>query len=226
MYDQTEVTALRPRARPGTKQAEKADETRRQLLEATILCLAEDGFSNTTMTSISRRAKISRGAMQYHFESMLDLLKATAEYIQQGRLDQLGTLADRFDTAPDHPDRFVHRVDDLWRFVRSPASIAFFELSVASRTDETLAAVMRPAHEHFRREWVRTALEAFPEWKGRPLELELACSFAQTLLEGLAMREITHQSDPAVTEALRGYLADRISDIFDLGDRHAVKLHP
>ena len=101
----------------------------------------------------------------------------------------------------------------------SSTNIAFFELSVAARTDETLGQVMRLAQDTFWEEWVRVTLEVFPEWRGRRKDLEFACTLAQTLLEGLAFRELTHQGYPEQSKALRAYLSDRIRDIFELGDR-------
>ena len=215
---QTEI--VRPRARLGTMQAEKADETHRQLLEAAVFCLAETGFANTTMTSISRRAGISRGAMQYHFENMKDVLGATADFIQNTRLARLVSPSDDLKGHENDADRFVQRVDVLWEFLTSPTNIAFFELSVASRNDGALAQILGPANERFWQVWMRVALDTYPEWRGREREMELACSLAQTLLEGLAVREMTHRADDAIGKALRGYLADRILDIFELGDRN------
>ena len=212
----------RPRARPGTMQAEKADETRQQILAAAVTCLAESGYAATTMTGIARQAGISRGAMQYHFDSMADVLRGTVAYIHEQRLLDLAKQAGDAVRRVTYDTRFSRRVETHWAFLTSPLSLAFFELSVAARTDETLRKVMKPAHEQFWKEWVRVALVTFPEWQGRQAELELACSLSQSLLEGLAMREWTNQIDRRQSEALRAYLSDRVLDIFELGDRNVV----
>jgi AcrR family transcriptional regulator len=206
----------RARAREGTRQAEKSDQTRRLILDAAIVCLAELGFSNTTMTVISRTAGLSRGAMQYHFETMPDVLRATLAHIQQIRLTSLRQAAsDAPRGAAD--DGFAARVDALWSALREPASIAFFEIAVASRTDGSLADMMREAQRSFWEQWVATALEAFPEWQGRRTDLELACGLAHTLLEGLAVQELTHQGSQVGADRLRAYLIDRVREIFEHG---------
>lgn len=208
----------RPRARPGTRQAEKADETRQQLLEAAVVCLTELGYANTTMTAIARKAGISRGAMQYHFESMQDVLRATVAYIHERRLMELSNHADDARRFPDDAERLARRVEAHWEFLQTPVGVAFFELSVAARTDDVLGEVIRVAHETFWEEWLRLTLEVFPEWQGRRKDLELACSLTQTLLEGLAFREVTQQEYAGLSEALRTYLSDRVFDIFRMGD--------
>lgn len=212
----------RGRAREGTRQAEKSDQTRRLILDAVIVCLADLGYTNTTMTVIAKTAGLSRGAMQYHFETMTDVLRATLGHIQQLRLVALRRTAAE---APrgEGGDGFSQRVEGLWRFLFDPVSVAFFEISVASRTDHDLAGLMRQAHESFWDEWVATALEAFPEWQGRRSDLELACGLAHTLLEGLALQQLTHQGSPVRGEILKAYLIDRVREIFEHGAPGATR---
>ncbi|MFN3232906.1 MAG: TetR/AcrR family transcriptional regulator [Alphaproteobacteria bacterium] len=209
---QSTVTAEFP-----TRQAQKSDQTRRAILEAAIQCLAEAGYTKSTMTAIAKRAGLSRGAMQYHFETMQDVLLATIEYIQTSRVAEL--TADGRRTASQGPgeDRFEDRVAALWAFLHEPASIAFFELAVASRSDSGLNATMQSAQGRFWERWVSAALDAYPEWQDKRVELELACGFSQTLLEGLRLRDMTGQTNPALSLALRDYLSVCIRDIFENG---------
>lgn len=206
----------RARSREGTRQAEKSDQTRRLILDAAIVCLSEIGYTRTTMTVIAKTAGLSRGAMQYHFETMTDVLRAALGHIQELRLAALRRTAD----VTQHGaigDRLAERVEGLWRFMFEPVSVAFFEISVASRTDDSLADLMLQAQQSFWNEWVATALEAFPEWEGRKADLELACGLAHTLLEGLALQELTHQGSMVRAESVRAYLIDRVRDIFEHG---------
>ncbi|MBI1179514.1 MAG: TetR family transcriptional regulator [Alphaproteobacteria bacterium] len=210
------VRTGRVRSREGTRQAEKSDHTRRQILDAAIECLAVRGFNSTTMTVIAKTAGLSRGAMQYHFETMTDVLRATLAYIQQIRL----TLLRKSATRPGNDaveERFAIRIERMWRFLFEPVSIAFFEIAVASRTDPSLAALMEQAHQSFWDEWVAAALASFPEWEGRQADLELACGLAQTLLEGLVAQELTHRSSAVGAEKLKAYLVDCVREIFDRG---------
>jgi len=57
-------------------------ETRRQqLIEATIDSLARRGYSETTMADVADGAGLSRGIVNFHFESKEKLLVATLQYM-------------------------------------------------------------------------------------------------------------------------------------------------
>jgi AcrR family transcriptional regulator len=204
----------RVRSREGTRQAEKSDQTRRLILDAAIVCLSEIGFNKTTMTVIAKTAGLSRGAMQYHFETMTDVLRAALAHIHELRIDEMRRSARKTTLVGDN---FAARVEALWRFMFEPVSVAYFEIAVASRTDEFLASMMRQAQQSFWNEWIATALEAFPEWKGRQSDLELACGLSHTLLEGLAVQHLTHQGGMLPAERVRSYLVDRVREIFEHG---------
>jgi AcrR family transcriptional regulator len=67
----------------GEKKGRKASkETRRQqLIEATIDSLAKRGYSETTMADVAEGAGLSRGIVNFHFESKEKLLVATLQYM-------------------------------------------------------------------------------------------------------------------------------------------------
>jgi len=66
-------------ARRGRKASK---ETRRQqLIEATIDSLAKRGYSETTMADVADGAGLSRGIVNFHFESKDKLLVATLQYM-------------------------------------------------------------------------------------------------------------------------------------------------
>src|SRR3546814_18096579 len=55
--------------------------TRESLVAAAIEVLAEVGYVAATTAAIAERASVSRGAIQYHFESKNDLVVAIMEAI-------------------------------------------------------------------------------------------------------------------------------------------------
>ena len=67
----------------GDKKGRKASkETRRQqLIEATIDSLAKRGYSDTTLADVADGAGLSRGIVNFHFESKEKLLVATLQYM-------------------------------------------------------------------------------------------------------------------------------------------------
>ena len=59
------------------------DTRRAQLIEATIDCLADKGFSRTTVTEVAKRAGISHGLVLFHFQSKDNLLAETLDYLAE-----------------------------------------------------------------------------------------------------------------------------------------------
>ena len=87
---------------------------RQRLLEATIECLVEYGWSGTSTTLVSQRAGVSRGAQLHHFPTKTDLVVAAVEHMGQRRSELL------FEKAATLPRgrRRTRAVLDL--IVRSP----------------------------------------------------------------------------------------------------------
>lgn len=68
-----------PKEKRGRKAAK---ETRQQqLIEATIDSLAKRGYSDTTLADVAEGAGLSRGIVNFHFESKEKLLVATLQYM-------------------------------------------------------------------------------------------------------------------------------------------------
>jgi len=73
----------------GEKRGRKASkETRRQqLIEATIDSLAKRGYSDTTLADVADGAGLSRGIVNFHFESKENLLVATLQFMSEEYAD-------------------------------------------------------------------------------------------------------------------------------------------
>lgn len=63
--------------------------TRARLLEAAIACLAELGYSASTVAVVAERAGVSRGAAQHHFPTRDALFTAALEHMATVRADEL-----------------------------------------------------------------------------------------------------------------------------------------
>ena len=58
---------------------------RARLLEATVECLVERGWSGTSTTVVSQRAGVSRGAQLHHFPTKNALVVAAVEHLSTAR---------------------------------------------------------------------------------------------------------------------------------------------
>jgi AcrR family transcriptional regulator len=172
-------------------QAQKSAATRNLIIEAAIRCFVELGYAQTTTTAIAEKAGLSRGAMLHHFPSKLDIVRAAVDHLHAKRLRAFRKAMSR--GLPAHGDHVRQGVEAMWAHVRHPMFVAFFELSVASRTEPELAEILRPAQESFEEAWYHTARELFPEWEGREDAFNVALDLCRYLMEGMAIAYLTHK---------------------------------
>lgn len=142
------MTVTTQPTRVRTPQAERTRAMRERLMEATIECLAEHGWSRTTTTVVSRRAGVSRGAQLHHFPAKLDLVLASVEHLTERRRDEMTRQAD--DLPAQGRTRAVLEI--LSEHFTSPVFAAALELWVAARTDDDLRAAVAPLERRIGRE--------------------------------------------------------------------------
>lgn len=91
---------------PATEELEKrgrkaSRETRQmQLIEATIDSLARRGYSDTTLADVADGAGLSRGIVNFHFESKEKLLVATLQYMSEEYSGHWHAALDRAGSSP------------------------------------------------------------------------------------------------------------------------------
>ncbi|ANO51016.1 TetR family transcriptional regulator C-terminal domain-containing protein [Woeseia oceani] len=69
--------------KPGTSRVKRRDQTRQDLINATIDSIASRGFAETTLEKVSKRAGVSRGLVNFHFVSKEKLLIETLEQLSE-----------------------------------------------------------------------------------------------------------------------------------------------
>ncbi|NNG96465.1 TetR/AcrR family transcriptional regulator [Gordonia araii NBRC 100433] len=116
-------------------QEQRSAETRAKLLNATIDCLVEYGYSGTTTSRVAERAGVTRGAQLHHFGSRNDLVSAAVQHLAARRtadaVEQVGALQ-------ASPDPVSALLELLWDLHNGPLFTASIELLVAARTDPEL----------------------------------------------------------------------------------------
>ena len=193
-------------------QAQKSASTRNAILESAITCIVELGYNRTTTTAIASTAGLSRGAMLHHFPSKIDVVRAAVEHLHNKRLKAFRRAMTR--SAAPGADRVMLGVDAFFDHVRHPLFVAFFELSMAARTDGELAGILRPTQEAFEREWYRTAREVFPEWGGRDEQFDIALDLSRYVMEGMAISFLTHRGGERDKRVLQ-YLVAKLHELRD-----------
>ncbi|HET6504598.1 MAG TPA: TetR/AcrR family transcriptional regulator [Amycolatopsis sp.] len=127
---------------PGHRtQAQRREQTRNALLDATIECLVQLGYARTSVQEICARAGVSKGAAQHHFTDKATLMAAAVEHLTTRRM---AALTDFLDGVPDGADSIPAAIDLLWVGYSGDLATAATELWVAARTDPALRAAIRP----------------------------------------------------------------------------------
>jgi len=165
--------------------AERRDSTKRRLIEATIACMCEVGYFDTTTPMIARRAKVSRGALQHHFRSRNDLFLAVTERVG-------AELASAFDSGIEAgmpvETRVKHICETYWRVYRSDAFIAQVQIWTGARNDKPLQARMQAMTRRMLQSQNRLWHRAFAELGVPPERLAALRGLTLSAIRGLALR--------------------------------------
>lgn len=174
----------------GTWQAEKSQLTQLQILDATMRCLVEIGYAQTTTDKIAQMAGVSRGAMTHHFKSRAAVFAAAAQHITELRAleydDAVKGLGLKDGQAPTFHD-MQRTMEMLQKYYANPSFLALHELLRGARTDETLRTVMVPLEEELDRRISASLLEHFPIWLKYPEVSVLLRDLILSTLQGLAI---------------------------------------
>lgn len=151
-------------------QEERTRAMRQRLMEATVDCLVEHGWSGTSTTLVSQRAGVSRGAQLHHFPTKNDLVLAAVEHLSELRAADLRAAAEQLPTGRRRT-RAVLEV--LAEHFTSPVFGAALELWVAARTDAGLREAVAPLEQRVGREAHQIAVQALGVDENRPQAREL-----------------------------------------------------
>jgi len=166
--------------------------TAARLVEATLRCLARDGYSRLSVESIVNEAGVSRGALFHHFETKQELVAdAMATFLDQSAERLSGNLQA---IGVDEPDVRASLVA-LAEALRQDAEV-ILEIAVALRTDEELHASVSRARTHANHKEIQVA-HLF-ESTGGADAIRHAAVFVAIICGGRAYEIVT--SDPTSRE--------------------------
>lgn len=160
--------------------------TRTRLLEATVDCLVERGWSGTTTTVIAERAGVSRGAQLHHYPTKATLVMAAVGHLVERRGAELRAEAAALPAGRQRLDRVI---DMLASAFTGPLFVAALEVWVAARTDPELRAALVPLEARFGQQMHRLALELLTVDEKRPGVRE-AVQGTLDLLRGLGVANL------------------------------------
>jgi AcrR family transcriptional regulator len=198
-------------------QVERRHATRTALLDATVSCLVEDGYANTTTRRIAERAKVSPGALQHHFTSKQELVSEAITYLHQrvtrNLIERGLPLIERGLPSADSGRQLAEQlIDLLWELHKGPLIEAALELSVAGRTDPSLRQRLAEAQREAVDMVAVTARHLFPKQAAQPGFVELI-STVLAALRGMVVLGFVSPTDRETAWATgRTHLLNLIAD--------------
>jgi len=201
--------------------AERSARTREKLILATIDCLYEFGYHQTTTILVAKRASVSRGAMLHQFSNKAEMMLATAQYIStlRGELHR-----DRLEPLETSEEKFMALIDILWEAMLSPSGVARIELMLSSRSDPDLAAefqVMNDRLDAAHKEVIWALCEKLGIQERHRETIESFVQLYAASMRGLAIDAIRPQSRDSAERAvqlLKRFQRNMLDELLDETD--------
>lgn len=119
----------------GHLRQERGNATRQRILEAAAAALAERGWTGTSVSDVTKRAGVTRGAVQHHFTDREGMLGAAIQYLLDTRISEFHTVAEELPASADRTLEVVRMIVD---YHQGPAFAATLQLCVAAAADPVL----------------------------------------------------------------------------------------
>ncbi len=174
------------------KATPKSLRTRARILDAAMRLFAEVGYHAANNALIADAAKLTRGAMLYHFASREELVEAAIAHIELARarlFEEAATTA-----AAPGIDAAEQAIDAYWSLLHEVPFVAFAELEAAARTDPMLRERLAAAQGAFDRAQVGERFGALAQAGADPRS-QTSRDLGRFLLEGLARGAMTYDED-------------------------------
>lgn len=194
------------RSTPLGRQEAKSQRTRNAICKATVGCLVELGYGETTISRVVKQAGVSNGALLHHFPTKEHLMTATAQYL-------LGRTANRPENKvkPDATEADWVAADfrTTWTtFINTPHYRALLEILIAARTDKKLRAQIEDTLHAFHEQSVQHMIEKYESATGHDDDAELIPLMSNIFFRGLLVQD-QYSADPATQQRM----ADRWIEI-------------
>lgn len=105
------------------------EQTRQRIITAAMRCVAEVGYSQTTIREIARAAEMTSGSLYHYFPNKAELFKVARDEIEQMVAPRLRAavahsddVADQLDAVLDESKRLLHDFPHLAAFLRAVRS--------------------------------------------------------------------------------------------------------
>jgi DNA-binding transcriptional regulator YbjK len=167
------------------------EERRRDLCDAAIQLLADDGAKGLSHLKVDRKADVPDGTTSFYFRTRSALLRAVAERLAELDLGELQSVADDSDGRGKDasPSRLSQVVIQAGREPQFSRTRARYELTMQAARDPALAAILAQATDEFTKLHREILVQLIPH--GAELEsavVEDLSNVTLTFINGLMLR--------------------------------------
>ena len=182
-----------PAAEPLGKQEAKSARTRKAICEATVRCLVERGYGETTLARVVERAQVSNGALLHHFPSKEHLMTATAQYLFARTFVR---PTRRLPHGASDTDVIAANFRTNWSYyINTPQYRALLEILIATRTDAKLKSQIAGTLHEYHRQAVEHMVATYESASGRPEDAELLPVMSNIFFRGVLIQD-QYSDDP------------------------------
>lgn len=165
-------------------QSERTEAMRKRLIDATVTCLANEGYAGVTIAKVAELAGVSNGTPLHHFENKASLLANVAEYLLDWIYRKGGELYSSLHNDADWVTAIVERSwSEIFNTVENQALL---EIILASRREPSLDEVVQPLFPRARTAFLDTTRSRF-ETVGETHNLDDLSMLIQWMFRGMAM---------------------------------------
>lgn len=161
-------------------------ETRQQIKDAAFELFAQNGFSDTSVRAIAKKAGKSKGLIYHYFSSKEDILQAIFD-----DLTALGDQAMDFPEEQSPEERFQFMLEMIFGFVKESTEVIRLMTSLALQPDAV--AKLKSSIDKYNAHQIETLAELFADLGYEDPEIE--AYYLGAKLDGITLGYITLGED-------------------------------
>lgn len=168
-------------------QMEKSRLSRNRILEAAIQIIRHEGLANATASRIAKKSGLTWGAVQHHFGTKDDVLRAILEKSHADFIEIMSEVPFDDLTQAARVDRFV---DVMWAHYCGDAFMAAVDVTLAEGRDPAQRTEWSKTAKLHAKEHIALMRRAFDAATKPEAELQEMLLFVHLVLTGLAIDRI------------------------------------
>ncbi|MFT6779469.1 MAG: AcrR family transcriptional regulator [Paraglaciecola sp.] len=174
---------------------------REKILSATLDCIQEIGFKNSSTPEICRKAGVSRGALLHHFPTKEVLIANAVEKLLKEEIQDLYRIGDAYS---HHELTIEDFVDNLWERFSGRLFMITIDFLSSARTDEKLRKAIVPVSLDFHTSLNKLWLRFFKHPNMSADQVQLLLNTTLCLMRGMGVQTII-RNDPEYYDHMRNY---------------------